>query len=66
MMRDLILEALRAKYEGQIQEARANVEVYLSNPVGIGEHSDIIEAIDCQIEKIAEAAEKKDALIWFD
>ena len=65
-MRDLILEALRAKYEGQIQEARANVEVYLSNPVGIGEHSDIIEAIDCQIEKIAEAAEKKDALIWFD
>jgi len=66
MMRDLILEALRAKYEGQIQEARANIEVYLSNPVGIGEHSDIIEAIDCQIEKIAEAAEKKDALIWFD
>jgi len=65
-MRDLILEALRAKYEGQIQEARANIEVYLSNPVGIGEHSDIIEAIDCQIEKIAEAAEKKDALIWFD
>jgi hypothetical protein len=66
MMRDLILEALRAKYEGQIQEARANIEVYLSNPVGIGEHSDIIEAIDCQIEKIAEAAEKKDALVWFD
>jgi len=65
-MRDLILEALRAKYEGQIQEARANIEVYLSNPVGIGEHSDIIEAIDCQIEKIAEAAEKKDALVWFD
>lgn len=65
-MRDLILEALRAKYEGQIQEARANIEVYLNNPVGIGEHSDIIEAIDCQIEKIAEAAEKKDALVWFD
>ena len=65
-MRDLILEALRAKYEGQIQEARANIEVYLNNPAGIGEHSDIIEAIDCQIEKIAEAAEKKDALIWFD
>jgi len=65
-MRDLILEALRAKYEGQIQEARANIEVYLNNPAGIGEHSDIIEAIDCQIEKIAEAAEKKDALVWFD
>jgi len=65
-MRDLILEALRAKYEGQIQEARANIEVYLNNPAGIGEHSDIIEAIDCQIGKIAEAAEKKDALVWFD
>lgn len=65
-MRDLILEALRAKYEGQIQEARANIEVYLNNPAGIGEHSDIMEAVDCQITKLTEAAEKKEMLIWFD
>jgi len=65
-MRDLMLEALRAKYEGQIQEARANIEVYLNNPAGIGEHSDVMEAIDCQMAKLAEAVEKKDMLVWFD
>jgi hypothetical protein len=65
-MRSLILEALASKYEGQIQEARANIEIYLSNPAGIGEHSDIISAVDCQVTKIAEAAEKKEMLVWFD
>jgi len=65
-MRDLMLEALRAKYEGQIQEARANIEVYLNNPAGIGEHSDVMEAIDCQMAKLTEAVEKKDMLVWFD
>jgi hypothetical protein len=42
-----------------MQEALVNIEVYLNNPVGIGEHSEIIEAIDGQVSKMAEAAEKK-------
>jgi hypothetical protein len=58
-MREAILDALQAKYEAQIQEALVNIEVYLTNPAGIGEHSEIIEAIDGQVSKMAEAAEKK-------
>lgn len=58
-MREVILDALEAKYEAQIQEALVNIEVYLNNPVGIGEHSEIIEAIDGQVSKMAEATEKK-------
>ena len=58
-MREVILNALQAKYEAQIQEALVNIEVYLNNPVGIGEHSEIIEAIDGQVSKMAEAVEKK-------
>jgi len=58
-MREAILDALQAKYEAQLQEALVNVEVYLTNPAGIGEHSEIIEAIDGQVSKMAEAAEKK-------
>ena len=32
---------------------RANVEVYLEHPMGIGEHSDITEAIQVELDKIA-------------
>lgn len=66
MLRLQILEALQAKYQGQIEEGRCNIEIYLSNPAGIGEHPEILEAIDSQISKIVEAQEKKQALSWFD
>ena len=57
-MAKTLREALIIKYEGEIAEARANIQVYLANPVGIGEHPDIISAMDTQIEKMAHAEEK--------
>ena len=56
-MEKTVREALIIKYEGEIAEAKANVQVYLANPVGIGEHPDIIAAMDIQIEKMAHAEE---------
>mgnify|MGYP003134132276 FL=1 len=53
-----MLDALTKKLEGEIAVAKANVDIYLSNAVGIGELSDILEAIEIQIEKIATAHEK--------
>ena len=40
-MRDTLIKALLAHAKGDIQKHVANVEVYLNNPTGIGEHSDI-------------------------
>ena len=57
-MEKILREALIIKYEGEIAEANANIQVYLTNPVGIGEHPDIIAAIDEQVEKMAHAEEK--------
>lgn len=65
-VKNTILDALHAKYDGQIQEAKANIQIYLYNPAGIGEHPDILEAIDTQVSKMVEAQEKKDALVWLD
>lgn len=53
-----LLEALCAKLEGEIAVAKANVMVYQRNSAGIGEHSDIVESIEAQIGKIAEAEDK--------
>ncbi len=61
-MRQALYEALEAKYAGEIAEGKANVEVYLRNPAGIGEHPDIVGAIDSQMERIAEAEDKLVAL----
>ena len=58
MIRENLIIALLSKYEGEMAEAKANIEVYLSNPVGIGEHPDIIAALDSQVAKYAEADEK--------
>ena len=55
-------KALKLKYEGQIAEADANIEIYLKNPAGIGEHSDVIAEVDKQIELAASAQEKLDYL----
>ena len=52
-LRDDILSAFQSHAKGHIDKHRMNVEVYLSNPVGIGEHSDIIEAIETEMEQIA-------------
>ena len=61
-MKQQLIDGLVAKYNGDIGAARANVQVYLTNPVGIGEHPDIIMAIDQELIKIAEAEDKLLAL----
>ena len=64
-MRNAILEALRQRYEAHIAEAHATINIYLTNSVGIGEHPQHLEEIDKQLDKIANAEEKLDALESF-
>jgi len=62
-MNGILRKALIKKYEGDLASAEANIRVYLNNPVGIGEHPDIVGAIDEQIEKAANAQEKLDYIL---
>ena len=57
-MRDQLIRALLAHANGDIQKHVANVEVYLTNPAGIGEHSDITEAIETELNIIAKYQDK--------
>ena len=52
-MREQLLRAVLAHASGEIEKHKVNVNVYLENPVGIGEHSDITEAIQVELDKIA-------------
>ena len=51
-MRDQLIKALLAHAQGDIQKHVANVEVYLTNPAGIGEHSNIVEAIEEEFDTV--------------
>ena len=52
-MKEQLIKALLAHAQGDIQKHVANVEVYLTNPAGIGEHSNILESIEQEINEIA-------------
>ena len=52
-MREKMISALLAHAQGDIQKHKMNVEVYLTSPVGIGEHSNVMEAIEEDLNMIA-------------
>ena len=57
-LRDENLKNQKKYYNGLIAKHQQNVEIYLNQPVGIGEHSDVMAAIDTEINAIAQAHEK--------
>ena len=61
-MRDQIIKALLEHAQGDIANHRANVEVYLTNPVGIGEHSNVMEAIEEELNMIAKYQDQVDVI----
>lgn len=61
-IRSLILDALEKKYQSDISKADATIKVYLENPVGIGEHPQIVDEVDKQISSICKAKEKLEEL----
>ena len=53
-----MIDALRKRYEADIAHAQANIQ----NPAGIGEHPDLVAAVDDQIDKMAHAEDKLEIL----
>tara|TARA_Y100001960_G_C14709729_1_gene846306 strand:- start:885 stop:1085 length:201 start_codon:yes stop_codon:yes gene_type:complete len=61
-MREQIIKALLAHAQGDIAKHKANVEIYLTNPVGIGEHSNVMEAIEEELNMIAKYQDQVDVI----
>jgi len=61
-MRLQLLNAARKHAEGIAEVHRTNIEVYLNNPAGIGEHSDVVEAIIEELDKLAAADDRLEML----
>tara|TARA_R100000664_G_C2623180_1_gene56226 strand:+ start:63 stop:251 length:189 start_codon:yes stop_codon:yes gene_type:complete len=61
-----MVNALRARFEADIAEADATINIYLNSSVGIGEHPQHLDEINKLLAKIAEAKDKLEALEDFD
>tara|TARA_B100000214_G_scaffold374669_1_gene358145 strand:- start:2088 stop:2309 length:222 start_codon:yes stop_codon:yes gene_type:complete len=61
-MREQLIKAARMHAEGELERAKTNIEVYMQNPVGIGEHSDIVEAIQKELTTMGHAHERLEML----
>ena len=64
-LREDIIEALIKKFEGEISAHKVNVEIMLENTVGVGDHPNITETIEKELEIIAGYVDKLDTLIKY-
>jgi len=58
----MMSENMKEYLRGKVLYHETNVKIYFSNPVGIGEHPDIMAAIEEELEKVAEYKEKLQVL----
>jgi len=57
-MIDQKISAMKKLYNAEIDIYKAEVQNYLDNPVGVGEHGNLVETMDNLVAKIAEAEDK--------
>ena len=61
-MKDQLIRACKMHALGELERAKTNILVYMNKSVGIGEHSDIVEAIQKELDTMASAQDRIDML----
>ncbi len=64
-MRDMLLAAAKSYYVGMINKHISNVEILLTRSVGIGEHQDIQDAMDKEMDKVAQFDDKLNMILKY-
>jgi len=64
-MRDLIINALKSKLVGQMNSHIANIEVMITNPVGVGDHPTIVDTVEKELGALEHANGKLNVLVKY-
>jgi hypothetical protein len=56
-MKDKMLQAVGAHAKGMVAKHKMNVDVYLNNPPGSGEHSCVVESVTHELEELGKWAD---------
>ena len=72
----MYLYALKKKYEAEVAEHTSIIDTYLKNPVGIGDHDNILDIVKKRFDKLTlsklalkdinEIIDKAENLDWFE
>ena len=61
----MIIGALKSKLLGEVNSHIANIEIMITNPVGVGDHPTIIDTIDKELSALEHANGKLNNLVRF-
>jgi len=61
-MKEEIVKSMIQHAEGQIAKHKMNVEIFLQKSVGVGEHNDMLETIEKEVNTIGKYEEQIDVL----
>lgn len=61
-MREQIIGALKQHFEAHILKHKMNVDIMLSNPMAIHDHTDLMDAIEKEVALIAEYHDKLEVM----
>jgi hypothetical protein len=61
-MRQQIVQALIQHFESHIVKHKMNVEVMLNNPMAIHDHTDLMSAIEKEVDHISEYMDKLEVM----
>jgi hypothetical protein len=64
-MRDMILQAIKTKLLGEMNGHIANIEVMMTNPVGVGDHPTIVDTIIKELSALDSANGKLNVLVKY-
>jgi len=64
-MRDMILQAIKTKLLGEMNGHIANIEVMMTNPVGVGDHPTIVDTIIKELTALDSANGKLNVLVKY-
>jgi len=64
-MRDMIIQALKTKLLGQMNGHIANIEVMVTNPMGVGDHPTIVDTIDKELGALEHSSGKLNMLVKY-
>tara|TARA_B100001057_G_scaffold228125_1_gene228406 strand:+ start:9523 stop:9735 length:213 start_codon:yes stop_codon:yes gene_type:complete len=61
-MKHDIINALKKHAEGQIAKHKMNISIYMANAVGVGEHTDILESIEKELNSVGKYEEQLEVI----
>ncbi len=61
-MREQIIGVLKQQFQAQILKHKMNIEVMLSNPMAIHDHTDLMGAIEKEVAMVAEYKDRLEVM----